>query len=69
MTDNGLLQMIKTSTRGCHILDVFLTNRIDLDEFCTVMKSCLSSDQLALVVNCTTNVSSACKNLQNSSVF
>jgi hypothetical protein len=45
-----------------HILDVFITNRTDLVDFCKVMKSYISSDLLALVVNCTTNVGYACKN-------
>lgn len=61
MADNGPSQMVKSSTRGRHFLDVFLINRIDLVEFCVFMKSYLSSDHLALVVNCTTSVGSPCK--------
>ena len=53
LTDNaathGLTQIVQTATRGRYTLDLFLTNRDDI-VICTVVKSCLNTDHLALMV-------------------
>ena len=49
--DAGLTQIVQTVTHERHTPDIFLTNREDLAS-CTVVKSCLNTDHLALMVNC-----------------
>ena len=51
--DAGLTQIVQSPTHGRHTLDLFLTNRDDIVT-CTVVKSCLNTDHLALMVNCVT---------------
>ena len=55
-SDAGLTQIVQTATRRRHTLDLFLTNREDI-VVCTVVKSCLNTDHLALMVNCGTSCS------------
>ena len=57
--DAGLTQIVQSTTHGRHILDLFLTNRDDITS-CTVVKSCLNTDHLALTVNCVTSRSILC---------
>jgi hypothetical protein len=52
MADNGLSQILNSSTRDRRTLGVCLTNRIDPIDGCEVI--CSFSDHLTLIVNCTT---------------
>jgi len=52
--DASLTQIVQSTTHGRHTLYLFLTNRDDIVS-CTVVKSCLNADHLALIVNCVTS--------------
>ena len=49
-------QLVSTPTRNDKILDVFITNRVDLFS-CNVARSVLKSDHFAVYVNCSPDLS------------
>jgi len=57
LVDCGFVQVNTTPTRGRHVLDVFITNRIDLIDSLLAVNSCLNSDHCALSINCNSQAS------------
>ena len=56
LVEFGMEQLVSTPTRIDKILDVFITNRVDLFS-CNVARSVLKSDHFAVYVNCSPDLS------------